>query len=160
MTDSIYRVIAGVDFSKGRTICEHGIYANPDSMFSNADINAIRTIPAEAITGIFDHLARAFLLTRRQKQLVALLDDGWVFELAKPGLHQKVSRRYLMRGPKSHETDGPVVTAKMVERLIELGFAIKVRHDWADKTWVYSRANYERSPMGSQGHPKPEPPLP
>lgn len=87
------------------------------------------------------------IFTRRQAQILKLLNDGYVAELVRP-LPKRVSRRYIMRHPLAHEADGEYVTARTIERLTELGLVVKVVMPWSGKTWIFSRSRYEESPMG------------
>ncbi len=118
-----------------------------EPLFSNADVAALRTVFTDAVVKLFDVAAKATLLTRRQKALLLLMEQGYVAELVRP-LPNRVSRRYIMRHPLAHETDGAYVTANTIERLTELGLVVKVVMPWNGKTWVFSRSRYESSQMG------------
>ncbi len=85
------------------------------------------------------------LLTRRQRALYYKLEAGYVFELQRS---ERSARRYLMRPPHATETDGAYINARTINYLIELGLAIKVTLPWSNRTLIYSRSRYEKSPMG------------
>jgi len=113
-------------------------------LFTAADIAKIRTMPVDAFEALLE-TALKDLLTRRQWTLYQKLEAGYVFELQRS---DRAARRYLMRPPNATETDGAYINARTINYLIELGLAIKVTLPWSNRTLIYSRSRYEKSPMG------------
>lgn len=105
-------------------------------------------------------------LTRRQRQVLALLEAGHVAELERPKSGRAGSERYILRGPNNHETDGPTLLHATVNALLLRHLANRVRIPSMDKTWVFGKQFYERnatafevltaeSPPRTTNHPPP-----
>jgi hypothetical protein len=136
LSDEMKRKIIAGEFVESYTFNMRDPYV----LQGEAQMNALPVpdAPAEKITVI--------RLTRRQVQVLKLLDDGAVLEpiRLKNTKAKRVPRNYIMRPAGSHETDGVVVKGTTVRALLSQGFAIRVEYRHAGIVWVFSQAYYLR----------------
>lgn len=88
-------------------------------------------------------------MTRSQAKLMRELADGYVAEQERSRTPGRKTKRWIMRHPRSHETDGRYVMQKTIDHLMNTGFAVMVYMPYNDKTWVFDKNRYLMSPTGS-----------